>query len=364
MAQEIAQDKELTRILLKSVGIPTPAGRPVKDAEDAWTAACELGTPVVVKPLDGNQGRGVATNLTTREQIVAAYAAAVAERPNVLVERYLPGNDYRLLVVGGRLVAASRREPAQVLGDGLRSVAELVAQVNNDPRRGDDHATSLSKIRLDAVSLSVLADQGYTPDSIPPAGAVVLIRRNANLSTGGTAIDVTDRVHPEVAARAIEAARMVGLDIAGVDVVASDISRSLEEQGGGIVEVNAAPGLRMHLDPSIGVSRSVGEAIVAMMFPGTETGRIPIVAVTGVNGKTTTTRFISHILKGTGAHVGMTCTDGIYIDERRIDCDDCSGPRSAANVLGNPLVDAAVLETARGGILAPGWASISATWRW
>lgn len=354
IAQEIAQDKELTRQLLRAVGVPAPEGRPVSSAEDAWEAACELGTPVVIKPQDGNQGKGVATNLSTREQVFGGYQTAVKESKNVLAERYIPGNDYRLLVVGQKVVAAARREPAQVVGDGQQTLSELVQQVNADPRRGDDHATALSKIRLDAVALAVLAEQGYTPDSIPPAGSVVLVRRNANLSTGGTAIDVTDRVHPDVAARAVEAARVIGLDIAGVDVVACDISRSLEDQGGAIVEVNAAPGLRMHLEPSIGISRPVGEAIVEHMFPAGETGRIPIVAVTGVNGKTTTTRLVAHILRGTGRHVGMTCTDGIYIDDRRIDGDDCSGPQSAGNVLLNPLVEAAVLETARGGILRAG----------
>lgn len=354
IAEEIAQDKELTRMLLKSVGVPVPSGRPVDSAEDAWQAAQELKGPVVVKPQDGNQGRGVATNLTAREQVCAAYAAAREESNQVLVEQYIPGNDYRVLVVGNKVVAAARREPAHVVGDGQKTIAELVKQVNLDPRRGEDHATCLSKLRLDAVSLQVLAEQGLDPDKVPEAGRMVLIRRNANLSTGGTAIDVTDRVHPEIAARAVEAAKVVGLDIAGVDVVACDISRPLDEQGGAIVEVNAAPGLRMHLQPSIGVSRPVGEAIVNLMFPDNDEGRIPIVAVTGVNGKTTTTRMIAHFLKGTGRRVGMTCTDGIFIDERRIDCDDCSGPQSARNVLANPMVDAAVFETARGGILRAG----------
>jgi len=354
IAEFIAQDKELTRLFLASVGVPVPGGRPAHSAEDAWTAAQEIGVPVVVKPQDGNQGRGVATNLTTREQILAAYEAARQESSQVIVEKYAHGNDYRLLVIGGRLVAAARREPAQVTGDGAHTIQELIDRVNQDPRRSDHHATVLSKIRLDAVALGVLKDQGYAPDSVPPAGAVVLIRRNANLSTGGTAIDVTERVHPEVAHRAIDAARMVGLDIAGVDVVAQDISKPLEDQGGVIVEVNAAPGLRMHLEPSAGLSRPVGEAIVATLFGPGENGRIPVVAVTGTNGKTTTTRLIAHILKGTGKQVGMTCTDGIYIDDRRIDCDDCSGPQSARSVLMNPAVEMAVFETARGGILREG----------
>ncbi len=356
VAESIAQDKEITRMMLRSVGVPVSEGRPVASAEDAWEAACELGVPVVVKPQDGNQGRGVATNLTTREQITAAYEAAHQESPSVLVEKFAPGHDYRVLVVGGKVVAAARREPAHVVGDGQHTIAQLVEIVNTDPRRGDHHATVLSKIKLDPVSLGVLTEQGYTPESIPPSGATVLIRRNANLSTGGTAIDVTEYVHPEVAARAVDAAQIVGLDIAGIDVVAQDISRPLEEQGGVIVEVNAAPGLRMHLEPSAGVSRPVGEAIINLLYPEGENGRIPIVAVTGMNGKTTTTRFITHVLKGTGRLVGMTCTDGIYIGERRIDNGDCSGPKSAQCVLLNPTVDAAVFETARGGILREGLA--------
>ncbi len=356
IAEAIAQDKEMTRMMLRAVGVPTPCGRPVADAEDAWRAAGEIGVPVVVKPQDGNQGRGVATNLTTREQVIHAFEAARQEGEHVIVEKFAPGHDYRLLVVGERVVAAARREPAQVMGDGLHTIVELVEEVNADPRRGEHHATVLSKIKLDAVSLAVLADQGYTPSSIPAAGTTVLIRRNANLSTGGTAIDVTERVHPAVAANAVDAAKIVGLDIAGVDIVAQDISRPLSEQGGIIVEVNAAPGLRMHLDPSVGISRPVGEAIADILFPLGETGRIPIVAVTGVNGKTTTTRFIAHVLRGTGKTVGMTCTDGIFVNDRRIDSGDCSGPQSARSILINPSVDMAVFETARGGILREGLA--------
>ena len=356
IAEAIAQDKEVTRMLLKAVGVPVPEGRPVIDADDAWAAACDIGVPVVVKPRDGNQGRGVATNLTTREQILAAYQAALAESKQVVVEKFAPGHDYRLLVVGGKVVAAARREPAKVVGDGVRTIRELIDLVNLDPRRGEHHATVLSKIKLDTVALGVLADQGYTPDSVAPVGTAVLIRRNGNLSTGGTAIDVTERVHPQVAARAVEAAQVIGLDIAGVDVVATDISVPLEEQRAVIVEVNAAPGLRMHLEPSVGISRPVGEAIVSTLFPDGDDGRIPIVAVSGTNGKTTTTRFIAHILRGKGLRVGMTCTDGIYVDSRRIDTGDCSGPKSARAVLMNPAVEAAVFEAARGGVLREGLA--------
>ncbi len=356
IAQEIAQDKELTRELLRAVGVPVPDGRPVADADDAWAAAEAIGGPVVVKPQDGNQGRGVATNLTTRDQVRAAYEVAREESRSggVIVERCAPGGDYRVLVVGERVVAVARRERAQVVGDGVRTIAELVAIVNSDPRRGEDHATALSKIPLDAISLGVLESQGLTPESVPAAGQIVLIRRNANLSTGGTAEDVTDCIHPEVAARCVEAAKMIGLDIAGIDVVALDITRPLEEQRGIVVEVNAAPGLRMHLEPSHGKSQPVGEAIVDLMFRSGEDGRIPIVGITGVNGKTTTTRFIAHLLREAGRSVGMACTDGIYLDDRRIDTGDCSGPASARAVLFNPKVEAAVLETARGGIVRAG----------
>ena len=354
IAESIAQDKELTRGLLLAAGVPAPVGRPVSDADDAWAAAQEIGAAVVVKPQYGNQGRGVTTNLTTEAQVRAAYENARQEGKSIIVESYAPGDDYRLLIIDGKLVAAARREPAHVVGDGASTIRQLVDRVNLDPRRSDDHATALTKIRLEEIALAVLADQGMTPESVPALGRRVLIRRNANLSTGGTAADITDLVHPDVAARAIEAAKVIGLDIAGVDIVAQDISKPLDEQRGVIVEVNAGPGLRMHLEPSSGSPRPVGEAIIDMMFPDNQNGRIPLVAVTGVNGKTTTTRFITHIIRSTGRHVGMTCTDGIYIDGRRIDTGDCSGPQSAQMVLTNPTVDAAVLETARGGILRAG----------
>jgi len=356
IAESIAQDKHLTRQLLQSAGVPTAEGYPVTSPEDAWETAGYIGVPVVVKPQDGNQGRGVATNLTTKEQVLAAYAAALEESSSVIVEKFAPGNDYRLLVVNGEVVAASRREPAQVMGDGRSTIRELVEVENRDPRRAEHHASSLSKIHIDEIGINVLKDQGFTPDSIPPAGQMVLIRRNANLSTGGTAIDVTELVHPAVAARAIDAAKVVGLDIAGIDVIASDITQPLEAQHGIVVEVNAAPGLRMHLSPSTGERREVGEAIIDMLFPPGQNGRIPIAAVTGTNGKTTVTRFLAHILQGAGQTVGMTTTDGVWVDDRRILSGDCSGPISAGYVLMNPNVDIAVLETARGGILRAGLA--------
>jgi cyanophycin synthetase len=356
IAESIAQDKDLTKKLLAAAGVPVPAGRAVSDAEDAWLAACEIGLPVVVKPKDGNQGKGVTVNITTKEHLARAYATATEFRDNILVERYMPGNDFRLLVVGNRLVAAARRDPPKVVGDGVHTVAELVAQVNLDPRRGSGHSTSLTKIRIDDIALSCLSNQGFTPETIPDKGQRVNLRNNANLSTGGSATDVTDDVHPEVAARAVAAAHMVGLDVCGVDVVCDSILRPIEEQGGGIVEVNAAPGLRMHLSPSFGKGRAVGEAIISSMFKSGQDGRIPIVAVTGTNGKTTTVRLISHLLAQKGLCVGMTNTDGVYVGGQCIDTGDCSGPKSARSVLLHPDVDAAVLETARGGVLREGLA--------
>ncbi|MEW5889746.1 MAG: cyanophycin synthetase [Pseudomonadota bacterium] len=356
IAESIAQDKELTKRLLRSAGIPVPCGRTVWDAEDAWAAMQEIGAPVVVKPRDGNQGKGVTVNVTSREQLTKAYVVAAEYGDEVIVERYLPGHDFRLLVVGKHLVAAARRDPPHVIGDGIHTVRELVEQINRDPRRGEGHATSLTKIRLDDIALATLARQGYTVDSVPATGERVILRNNANLSTGGIATDVTDDVHPEVAARAVEAAQTIGLDICGVDVVCESVLRPLEEQGGGIVEVNAAPGLRMHLSPSYGKERPVGEAIISQMFPDGDDGRIPVVAVTGTNGKTTTVRLIAHLMARSGLRVGMTNTDGVYIDGKRIDTGDCSGPRSARNVLLHPEVDAAVFETARGGLLREGLA--------
>ncbi|MGZ8316232.1 MAG: cyanophycin synthetase [Telluria sp.] len=356
IAETIAQDKELTKKLLHAAGVPVPLGRVVSGPDDAWAAAMEIGLPVVIKPKDGNQGKGVTVNVTTREQLDGGYAAAAEFRDDVMVERYLPGNDFRLLVIGNKLIAAARRDPPQVVGDGVHSVRQLVDQVNLDPRRGHGHSTSLTKIRFDDIALASLAKQGYQADSVPPAGQRVILRNNANLSTGGSATDVTDDVHPEVAQRAIAAAHMVGLDICGVDLVCDGVLKPIEEQNGGIVEVNAAPGLRMHLSPSFGKGRAVGEAIVSTMFADGDDGRIPVVAVTGTNGKTTTVRLIAHLLTASGLRTGMTNTDGVYIEGRRIDSGDCSGPRSARNVLMHPDVDAAVFETARGGMLREGLA--------
>jgi cyanophycin synthetase len=353
VAESIAQDKELTKQLLNAAGVPVPLGRPVAGPDDAWTAAREIGLPVVVKPQDGNQGKGVTVNITTREQLDAASASA-AHHGAVMVEKFLPGFDFRLLVVGDRLVAAARRDPPQVVGDGVKTVRELVDAINQDPRRGEGHATSLTRIRLDDIAIGRLEAQGLVPESVPALGQRVVLRNNANLSTGGTATDVTDTVHPEVAARAIDAAQMIGLHICGVDVVCESVLRPLEEQHGGIVEVNAAPGLRMHISPSFGRGRAVGEAVIDTLFVPGDDGRIPVVAVTGTNGKTTTARLINHLLAGSGLRTGMTNTDGVWVEGRQTDSGDCSGPKSARNVLLHPDVDAAVLEVARGGILREG----------
>ncbi|MDP2169854.1 MAG: cyanophycin synthetase [Rhodocyclaceae bacterium] len=354
IAESIAQDKDLTKQLLHAVGVPVPIGRIVRNADEAWQVANEIGLPVVVKPKDGNQGKGITVNISSRDQIEIAFVAAVAVRDDVMVERFITGHDFRLLVVGDKLVAAARRDPPHVIGDGQHTVRELVDIVNSDPRRGVGHATSLTKIRFDDIARACLAVQGYSAESTPPKGARVVLRNNANLSTGGSATDVTDDVHPDVAACAVTAARMIGLDICGVDFVCENVSRSLEDQGGGIVEANAAPGLRMHLTPSYGKGRDVGAAVIDTMFPPGDDGRIPIVAVTGTNGKTTTARLIAHLIAQTGKRLGITATDGVYVHGQRIDTGDCSGPKSAKNVLLHPEVDAAVLETARGGLLREG----------
>jgi cyanophycin synthetase len=356
IAVDMCQEKPLTNRMLRTVGVPVPEGRSVADADDAWAAAQQIGLPVVVKPEAGNQGRGVSVNLRTEAEVRAAYAVADGQAGSVLVERYVQGNDYRLLVVGGRMVAASRRDPAQVTGDGEQTIRELVERANADPRRRPGHASVLSRIRLDEAADLVLAQQALTRDAIPDAGRTVRLRTNCNLSTGGTATDVTDEVHPKNAHLAELAAQILALDVAGIDVICRDIGRPLDEQGGAIVEVNAAPGLRMHLHPYAGQPRDVGTPIVEMLYPHDAPSRIPILAVTGTNGKTTVTRLIAYMYETARFVVGTTSTEGTYISGERILEGDCSGPKSARAVLLHPRVQAAVLETARGGILREGLA--------
>ncbi len=356
IAVEIASDKELTKMLLEEAGLPVPRGMVVRSEDAAVRAAARLGGAVVVKPLDGNQGKGVSTNLVGAEQVRDAFRLASGFRRRVIVERHIEGRDYRVLVVGDRVIAAAHRVPAHVIGDGRRTVRELVALANEDPERGEGHEKSLTRIRLDEAAEQTLARQGQRLDSVPAAGHFVALRENANLSTGGSAEDVTDQLHPRVAAACVRAARAIGLDVAGIDVVCADIGRPLEAQHGALIEVNAAPGIRMHQHPSVGQPHDVGVAILDTLFPAGRPSRIPIVAITGTNGKTTTTRLIDHVLRATGVRTGMTTTAGVYVGGQLAQPGDCTGYWSARAVLSDPSVEVAVLETARGGIFKRGLA--------
>jgi cyanophycin synthetase len=351
---EIADDKDRAKRILAEAGVPVPRGEVVATWEGALGAAKELGFPVVLKPLVGNHGRGVTTGIQGPAQLRPAFEAAQAIHRHVVVEQCLQGADFRVLVVNHRFVAAARRDPASVTGDGRHTVAQLVDLANRDPRRGEAHDNFLTRIALDAHSLEMLSREGLTPASVPAAGAVVRLKGTANLSTGGTATDVTAEVHPHVRRMCERVSRLVGLDILGVDIVAPDLRQPLRQGEGGVVEVNAAPGLRMHALPSSGRPLNVGAPIIDMLFPGRQDGRIPLVAVTGTNGKTTTARLISHVLRAHGAKVGLATTSGVEVDGEPALEGDYSGPEGARTVLGDPIVDHAVLEVARGGILRRG----------
>lgn len=355
IASELAGDKAQAKAMLESVGVPVARGVVVSTVEEALKAAPTLRPPLVLKPLDGNHGRGVTVGLVAEDEIRAAFDLAKAHSRRVILEEQLPGRDHRVLVVDGRLIAVAERAPPHVVGDGERTVGQLVEAVNADPRRGVGHAEVLTAIRLDEAALACLAGQGLTPGSVPEAGRAVLIKTTANLSAGGTAIDRTDVIHPDNASIARRAAVQLGLDVAGVDLLAPDITRSVHETGGGVVEVNAAPGLRMHLQPSEGAPRDVGRPIIDMLFPRGR-GRIPVLAVTGTNGKSTTGRMLAHIFRAQGLRVGLTNTSGVYVGEERVWAGDASGPKSARMVLSDATVDVAVLECARGGILREGLA--------
>lgn len=354
VAVELAGDKHATRKLLRDAGLPAPKGAVCRGLDDVRREAVRLAMPLVVKPLDANHGRGVTLNIIHPDILPGAVAAARAHSARVIVEEQLRGDDHRLLVVGGKLVAAARRVPASVRGDGTSDIATLIARENENPLRGAGHETMLTRLTLDNAAQQVLAHQGLTPASVPRAGDHVRLRDTANLSTGGSAEDCTERVHPENRFIAEQAAAILGLDVAGIDMLAPDIARSVRESGGGIVEVNAAPGLRMHLSPSHGAPHDVAAPILDLLFPRPQGGRIPIVAVTGTNGKSTTARMVARILKAAGKRVGLTTTSGVYVDDHLVRAADASGPKSARMVLANPVVDAAVLETARGGILREG----------
>jgi len=356
LAVDIAGDKDMTRRLLSSAGLPVPRGELVRTEDGAVAAAGRLGFPVVTKPVDGNHGRGVSLDLRTEGDVRGGFTWALKEarRSEVVVESYVTGNDYRVLVVGGHMVAVAERVPAHVVGDGTHTVRELVEETNADPRRGIGHEKVLTKIKLDDPALELLRKQGYGLDDVPPAEAFVKLADTGNMSTGGISIDRTWEAHEDNVEIAEEAARVVGLDVAGIDFLAPDISQPVRETGGAIVEVNAAPGFRMHTNPTEGESQYVAKHVIDLLFPAGTPSRIPIVAVTGTNGKTTTVRMISHIFRGMGRKVGMTSTDGIYIDERLVKRVDASGPKSAQMVLQNPRVDFAAFEVARGGILREG----------
>jgi len=356
IAVDLCQEKSLTNLMLRQVGVPVPDGNTVSSADEAWRVAKDVGMPVVVKPADGNQGKGVSVNLNSEEEVRSAYEIASDYGSAVLVERFLEGHDFRLLIINGKLEAASRRDPAHVIGDGQHTVAELMEILNQDPMRRPGHGGILTRVVANEAVRLTLQQQEMTLESVPEAGQMVRLRRNSNLSTGGTATDVTDEVHPNNARLAELAAQILALDVAGIDIVCRDISRPLSEQNGGIVEVNAAPGLRMHLHPTGGQPRDVGKPIVDMLFPPGSDARIPVIAVTGTNGKTTVTRLIAHMYDTARWTVGMTCTDGVYIGHEQIMHGDSSGPKSALAVLLHPHVEVAVLETARGGILREGLA--------
>lgn len=354
IAESISGDKDLTKQLLSACGLPVPEGRIVSSAADAWDAAEDIGPPVVVKPSDGNHGRGISLELMTRAEVEAAYELAERHGSEVIVERFVPGNEHRMLVVGGKLAAAARGDAAWVIGNGKATVAELVeAQINSDPRRGTTEDFPLNKLNIidDTAVRLELSRQGLSPEAVPTAERKVLIQRNGNV-----AIDVTDAVHPEVAAAAGLAARVVGLDIAGVDLVAEDISKPLEAQRGAIVEVNAGPGLLMHLKPAHGESRPVGRAIVDHLFPADDNGRIPIVGITGSRGKTTVARLVARMLKLSGRSVGMACSDGLFFGRRQASALNAATWDAAHSVMLNRNVDAAVVENGLRMILSDGLA--------
>jgi cyanophycin synthetase len=354
IAVELASDKEETNKILASLGLPVPRQEMVSSEALAVRAANRLGYPVVTKPWNGNHGRGITIGIMTDDELRAGYTAAREHSRSVIVETFVAGDDHRLLVVNGELVAATRRTPGQVVGDGVHTVAELVETVNQDPRRGVGHEKVLTRLELDAQAALMLGRQDLGPDSVPGDGQVVPLRSTANLSTGGTATDVTDLIHPDNREMAVRAVRAIGLDVGGVDFISPNIAESYKNAGGAICEINAAPGFRMHVAPSEGTARDAAGPVIDMLFPTGTPFRVPIAAVTGTNGKTTTARMLAHITKMAGYTPGLTSTDGVYIDGARTVEGDMTGPVSARMVLSDPQIDMAVLETARGGLLRAG----------
>lgn len=356
IAVDIAGDKEETKNLLGAAEIPVPKGKIIYRDETAQDAVDAVGFPFVIKPVDGNHGKGITTNIINIEQAEKALAAARQYGRNVICEKYITGFDFRVLVINYKFICAALRTPASVMGDGQNTIQWLIDKTNKDPRRGFGHEKVLTQIKIDSFTEKMLEDKGYTLQSIPAKDELVLLKPTANLSTGGTSTDVTEEVHPVNIFLAERIAKIIGLDICGIDIVATDLKTPLFENGGAVLEVNAAPGFRMHVEPSEGIGRNVAEPVVDMLYPNRSNGRIPIIAITGTNGKTTTSRLTAHICKTAGYKVGFTTSDGVYIQNQMMMKGDCTGPRSAEFVLKDPTVDMAVLESARGGILKNGLA--------
>lgn len=354
IAVELACDKEETKNILEAASIPVPKGFIITAEDELEHMVRKVGFPMVIKPVNGNHGKGATTNILSLEAAREAFTAAKRYSRSVICERFITGRDFRVLVVDYKFVAAALRTPAAVTGDGSSTIAALIEKVNEDPRRGYGHEKVLTSIKVDDATLFMLEKYGYTLESVPAAGEEVWLKPTANLSTGGTSKDITDFVHPSNIVMCERIARVIGLDICGIDIMASDLSQPLAETGGAVLEVNAAPGFRMHLEPAEGIARNVAEPVIDMLYPPGSSARIPIIAITGTNGKTTTTRLLAHIVKNSGYNVGYTTTDGVYIQNQLMVQGDCTGPVSAEFVLRDPTVDFAVLETARGGILRAG----------
>ncbi|MGZ8553528.1 MAG: cyanophycin synthetase, partial [Chitinophagaceae bacterium] len=356
IAVDIACDKEETKNLLEAAEVPVPKGVVIRSEEGLNDAIERLGYPIVIKPIDGNHGKGNTTNITNRDQASKAFEAAKYYGRNVIVEKFITGYDFRALVVNYKFICAALRTPASVTGDGVNTIQYLINETNKDPRRGYGHEKVLTQITVDQFTQKMLDDSAYTLETVPAKGEQVLLKPTANLSTGGTSTDVTDEVHPANIFMFERIARVIGLDICGIDIMVKDLRSPINETGGAILEVNAAPGFRMHIDPSEGLPRNAAEPVVDMLFPKGSIGRIPIIAITGTNGKTTTTRLAAHIAKSAGKKVGYTTSDGVYVQNQMMMKGDCTGPISSAFVLKDPTVDFAVLECARGGILKAGLA--------
>jgi cyanophycin synthetase len=356
IAVDIACDKEETKLLLEAAEIPVPRGTVIRTEIGLDEAIEKFGYPLVIKPIDGNHGKGNTTNITNREQALKAFEAAKVYSRSVIVERFITGFDFRILVINHKFICAALRTPASVMGDGEHTIQWLIDETNKDPRRGYGHEKVLTQITVDGSSMKMLEEKGYTLETVPPKGELVLLKTTANLSTGGTSTDVTDEVHPANVFMCERISKIIGLDICGIDIMATDLRTPVSENGGAILEVNAAPGFRMHIDPAEGLPRNVAEPVIDMLFPKGSVGRIPIIAVTGTNGKTTTTRLTAHIAKSAGKKVGYTTSDGVYIQNHLMMKGDCTGPVSSTFVLKDPTVDFAVLECARGGILKSGLA--------